>query len=346
MDKSTEDRFASGFRGKDKTNPEPAADVAIVIAPEGDKDGGAEPPANDLPSTGGPGTGVEGGEGEPPMTHNEKTWQGRLAKREEELRQREAALAAAEAGKKPGTDPGLTPELEAVDPGEAMETPAMEAGETAADEAGEILDDAPTGEMAAEPPAAESPATADVMANAPAEIKAIVQEMSDDFGSDYVDKNIKLLTYLAQVVAGEAASKAIGPLQEQNATLQGTLDSVIENLQTMHRGDIEEDAPDFEDVVNSPEFEQWVQTMAPEAQSRVVQTLQGGSASRIVRVLKQFKDSLAASSEPAPGQVDTSALEAAAGVRSSGASTPNVAGKPSGGSDEEAFKRGFFRGRT
>lgn len=318
MDKSTEDRFASGFRGKDKTNPEPAADVAIVIAPEGDKDGGAEPPANDLPSTGGPGTGVEGGEGEPPMTHNEKTWQGRLAKREEELRQREAALAAAEAGKKPGTDPGLTPELEAVDPGE----------------------------MAAEPPAAESPATADVMANAPAEIKAIVQEMSDDFGSDYVDKNIKLLTYLAQVVAGEAASKAIGPLQEQNATLQGTLDSVIENLQTMHRGDIEEDAPDFEDVVNSPEFEQWVQTMAPEAQSRVVQTLQGGSASRIVRVLKQFKDSLAASSEPAPGQVDTSALEAAAGVRSSGASTPNVAGKPSGGSDEEAFKRGFFRGRT
>ena len=225
-------------------------------------------------------------------------------------------------------------------------TPELEAGETAADEAGEILDDAPTGEMAAEPPAAESPATADVMANAPAEIKAIVQEMSDDFGSDYVDKNIKLLTYLAQVVAGEAASKAIGPLQEQNATLQGTLDSVIENLQTMHRGDIEEDAPDFEDVVNSPEFEQWVQAMAPEAQSRVVQTLQGGSASRIVRILKQFKDSLAVSSEPAPGQIDTSALEAAAGVRSSGASTPNVAGKPGNGSDEEAFKRGFFRGRT
>lgn len=112
----------------------------------------------------------------------------------------------------------------------------------------------------------------------------------------------------------------------------------------MHRGDIEDNEPDFETVVNSPEFEQWVMSQEPDTQSRIVRTLEGGSAMRIVKVLKDFKDWTAAQAVPPSGQVDTSALEAAGGVRSAGSPVPDLS---AGGaaSPDDAFKRGFYRGR-
>lgn len=357
MEKSTQDRFASGFRGKGKTeDKKPEADVASVIEPAGDTGAAATDGAADTPNSGGPGTGSEAGaaaHGEtdmPEMTQSEKSWQGRLKKREDELKAREAALsganptgdgAAAATGAPKGAEPEPKPTAPAMDPNEAGESAIEEARETPAEESAEVA----AGE--------ELPgSTSDIMANAPDDIKAIAKKFNTEFGEEFIDEFAKLFGYIAEARAGTVASEAIGPLKKQADDVQGMLNSVIEGFQGMHQGDIEDGEPEFEQVVNSPEFEQWV-TSQPEAdQGRVVKTLQGGSASRILRVLKQFKDSLGKDSAPegkepeaTPGMVDTSALDAAAGVRSTGAIVPSITNASGGGSAEDDFARGFARAR-
>jgi len=361
MDKSTQDRFASGFRGKGKTpdDKKPETGVAIVIEPTGDTGSPATESATDTTNSGdgGPGTGSEAGSaahGEtamPEMTQSEKSWQGRLKKREDELKAREAALAsstpqadgsAAVTGAPEGATPEPKPTGPAIDPNEGAEPAAEEAIETLSEENAEIA--SAEGE--------ELPgSTSDIMANAPDDIKAIAQKFNTEFGEEFIDDFAKLFGYIAESRAGTVASEAIGPLKKLNDDLQGTLNAVIEQFQGMHQGDIEDGEPEFEQVVNSPEFEQWVMSQPQADQSRVVKVLQGGSASRILRVLKQFKDSLATNDtgptpeKPAPGQIDTSALDAAAGVRSTGSIVPAITGSSGNESPESSFERGFSRSR-
>jgi len=355
MDQATKDRFASGFRGKTTEKKPDAPEVAIVIAPEGDAGSINGEGATDAGTQGagsgetGPGTGTventsptgETGtddEAMPEMTHSEKTWQGRLAKREAELKAKEAALMAANNPLHDGSHAVTAePEETAMDPNEANEPAAEEMGETAGEEMAEAQTE-PDGE-------ALPGSTPDVVANAPEKIKAIAQRWSSDFGPDFMDDLAKFVGYIAEASAGKVASEAIGPLKAQNDDLASTLDAVIAGFQGMHQGDIEDQEPDFEQVVNSPEFEQWVTAQEPDAQQKIVRVLEGGSAGRIVRVLKDFKDFVAANAEPAPGSIDTSALDAATSVRSSGTPVPSLAGK-AGGSAEDAFKRGFYRSKA
>lgn len=356
MDQSTKDRFSNGFRGK---KPEDGAGVAIVIAPNGDSGSSAAENVADAGTQGagagdtGPGTGSEGGEddaGMPPMTHNEKTWQGRLAKREAELRAKEAALAG---GAGATTEPATTPAATDPEPmgddlglggegegdagaiaGEGLETPAEEAAETPGntEDGGEI------------DVGGKKVAIDEILANAPAEIKSIVEALNFDLGDDFVNGIIKIVSYVAEYKAGKAATDALGPLKQQADDIKGTLDTVIDNFSSMHRGDIEDNEPDFEAVVNSPEFEQWVMSQEPDTQSRIVRTLEGGSAMRIVRVLKDFKDWTAAQAVPQAGQIDTSALEAAGAVRSAGSPVPDLSSGATS-SPDDAFRRGFYRGQ-
>lgn len=352
MEKSTQERFAAGFRGdkpesgkedlpegtaadagEGNANPPavgeggPAGGQAITDAPEGAASGAEELPAvatgegadnpdaglhGEMPMGGDP---MMGEELSPEDAQREASWKGRLKKMEDDLKARAAALDEREAslGKH----------------NEAAEPASEEMAEGQLEEMAEL-------------------SSADInslLASAPSDVKAIAQRFSEEFGEDFISDMTKLFGFIAEASAGKIAAEAIGPLKEQAEGIRGMIDSVIASFNTMHQDDLEDGEPEFEQIVNSPEFEQWVTSQEPDQQSRIVRALQGGSASRIVRILNQFKSSLKTEDKSADqgASIDTSALEAAAGVRSTGASSPSAAEDQTAGmSDTDRFARGFM----
>ena len=80
-------------------NGDPALMIAIEAAPkEGEGESAAEDAAETPAEEAGESPAEQVAEGEPEMTQNDRTWEGRLKKREEELKAREEALKAREEG--------------------------------------------------------------------------------------------------------------------------------------------------------------------------------------------------------------------------------------------------------
>lgn len=299
------DKFRKGFAGEEEAATPALAELA---SPPADTNGDAIPaPANpDEPNpdeglhgempTGveaEPAPGGEGGgeEGMPPMNQNEKTWDGRLRKREEDIKRREQELAEREAKLAGGGEPAP----------EGEQTPA---GEPSAEEAAATM-------------------SAD----------EAIARLKEDFGEEFVS--------MIQAVAGAAAAKAAGDGGgDMVQKVEDAMNEIRGAFEYLHNEAIADAHEDYEAVVASPEFAQWVESLTDEERASTEQVLESGTARQVVKVLNAFKDHLKEQATPEDAQPDTSALDAAAGVRSTGMAVPStsaVAGPVDG------FRKGWSK---
>ena len=145
-----------------------------------------------------------------------------------------------------------------------------------------------------------------------------MKQLAEDFGEDFV----KMIEMVAAAKAGEVGGQAV-------ASIKDDVDAIISNIadadERTHFTQIAEAHPDFNDVRQSAEFRAFAQS-TPALQKAA----SGGSAKDVIKLIKDFKASIAPApvaapeappAKPAPdsvGQADPEGADAAAGVRSGG----------------------------
>lgn len=251
--------------------------VAIVIPEEGAAaEEAAETPAEQATE----GAAGEAAEEMPPMSQNDKTWDGRLRKREEEIAAREQALSEKEKA-------GVTESHE-------------ESGEVGGD-----ADGSESGLMSAE---------------------EAMQKLSEDFGPDFVQMIVAIATSKAKEEAMATAGQTV---QAVSQNVEAIIAHLNDAGQRDHFKAINGAHPDFMDVANSPEFQQWLSTRPTEEQENDKRILASGNADEIIDILHQFKKA----GEP---QQDDGADDAE-GVRGGGIQLPNT--PAASGDYEEAWNQ-------
>lgn len=133
--------------------------------------------------------------------------------------------------------------------------------------------------------------------------------LAEDFGPEFVT----LLTALIEKVCGDKVGAGI-------SGVQATVQEVIEHLQSerhqAHFKTIAAVHADFNDVIESSEFEAWRAGLPENEQADVQRVIDSGSAQEIIDMLTKFKNS-ASGTDASDDSVD-----AAEGVRSSGLRLP------------------------
>lgn len=200
------------------TEGEPPS-VAIVIAedePETRAEHAAEPtpePAN---------------EGDEPMDPKEiqrqKSWEGRLRAREEELARREAALKA------------LAPS----EPTEGLE------------DAAEQLEDAGEPEKAK---AVEQ--AADAIESGEMTAEQAMKVLADDFGPEFVRMIEAIAASKAEAAGRTIAERAAGELGQ---SVQSIIDNIVDDRERRHFEAIADAHPDFAEISENPEFAEFAKS--------------------------------------------------------------------------------------
>jgi len=145
--------------------------------------------------------------------------------------------------------------------------------------------------------------------------QASVKKIAEDFGPEFINDFITVIKYLSTQVATDGMS----PLAQ---TVSEAIAAVNEAFQSQHFAAIKEAHEDFSEVVNSPEFAQWVQAMPEAAQEDTKKVIAAGSHREVIAMLNSFKKSLTPPSAAAGGDEFDAAMDGAEGVRSSGMSLP------------------------
>lgn len=155
-----------------------------------------------------------------------------------------------------------------------------------------------------------------------------MKQLEEDFGPDFV----RMIEVIATAKATEAGGKAVNELK-------GAVDEIIEDIKdTKTRNHFEQIAaehPDFQEIGESEQFRQFVESMPEEQKQAAIQVIGNGSAKQINQLLSQFKDHAKGGSEPelteaqgesivdeAAAEDHNDALDAAEGVRSAGMKLP------------------------
>lgn len=146
--------------------------------------------------------------------------------------------------------------------------------------------------------------------------------LADDFGQEFVQLIIALVK---KVCKGEVGAGISG--------VEATVNAVIEHLQTekhaSHFKAIESAHKDYNEVIASSEFEAYRAAQEPATQSDIDRVIASGSAQEIIDMLTKFKDANTGGDSGA----DDDAMDAAAGVRSSGLRLPPPAAQAGGYED-------------
>lgn len=138
--------------------------------------------------------------------------------------------------------------------------------------------------------------------------------LAEDFGPEFVTL---LEAFIKDVVKGSVTDE-IGGLR---STVQSVIDGLTAERNEAHFKTIKAAHEDFMDIVESPEFQSWLDGLA-EADKAVAQhAVDAGSSQQIIDMLTSFKASKAAAGGD-QAAVDDSALDDAEGVRSVGISLP------------------------
>lgn len=294
-DQQTDDAEGAADGGAEGANPA----VAVVIAPD---------------AAGGTDVAPEGQGGDPTdpkEIQRQKSWEGRMKKREEELAAREKALAEREHAK-----PAL---------GEAGESPAEEAGETGAAEEQETAA-AVTGAAQAVKDGTMTPEHA-------------IKTLTEDFGPEFANLLNVLIEHKANEVAGKISDEKVGGVSKTVDTL---INEIIDDRQRDHFESIEDAHPDFMELAESPAFQDWIDSMPDDERALTLRAIDGGNARQVVKVLTAYKAHAASTAgkqdDKGDGkgdgaQVDpaaSAAADAAEGVRSSGVRIPDAPQKADG----------------
>lgn len=203
-----------------------------------------------------------------------RSWEGRLKAKEAEL---SAAAAALEEVRKAGSAQGGG----STAPATLANGGAVEPGKTEGSdpEASEEFEGIKRDALA--------------LAEDPARFREAIANMVSDYGRDFV---VSIIAALSPMVD----AKACKYVDEMNGSLESLVREVIDGFSSMHRDRIASHHEDFESVVNGEEFAEWLNAMKPEEKAKVEEVLNGGSASQVVKILSQFKDSLKKPEEVTP----------------------------------------------
>lgn len=230
---------------------------------------------------------------DPKEEQRRRSWEGRLRAREEELARREAAL-------KGKTQEGDEQTSEAIE--QAADNLEQSGDAEGAQRVGDLAEKVESGEISAK----------DAMAT-----------LANDFGEDFVKMIAAIAANEARTAGKQIAESATGELRE---SVQSLIEDIVDDKQRSHFETIAEAHPDFNDVAQTPEFNEFKMSY-PDGE----QIAESGSARQIVKMLTDFKNTL--NKEP---EVENPAVAAAEGVRSAGIRIPQQPSRAEG--YEEAWR--------
>ena len=310
---------ANAAGAKLATNP--AAESGAV----GGGDGASSNPADTANTDAEAGAVSSGGEGsggndpiDPKEQQQERSWRGRLDKREKDISDREAKLKEAEA--KLSKDPEKASDvLEAV-----ADNAGAKGNEALAEMADLFVEQVEDGSIT---------------------VEHALARLTEDFGSDFVSM---MTTVFRDIAAQEADRISDGKVSDKFSQLeQRTMEgfrSIGERHMMLHREKIDDAVPGFEKLIENPKFQEFMASY-PDGE----QIGSGGTARQIIKMLKAFESAegnsevdgtQAANKNQTGREVESviaqakpseAALDAAAGVRTGGAA--RVPDAPSESSD-------------
>ena len=321
LTKDEQDEYAKAFGAEPQDDaPEgESGDVASAVTlndtptEEPETPDTEEAPAEEVPAEEPPAE-----EETPEETQRRKSWEGRLRKMEEDLKAREAALAARET---PETlaDGGKVEDEEPIDvaEGEGNGTVNVEDVEKYAD-GGDVdsLD--------------SIKAEAMELAKNPEKLAAAIKSMIADYGREFV----VVATAAPMVLVDSRAEEFAGNFDR---ALSDLAEEVKEAFDAIHRDRIEEGHEDYQDLYD-PLIE-WVESMSEEEKQRAQAIIDGGMPSKIKRLYSEYKKAKEGSDKPKEKTPeDIWAEDAASSIRSS---SPLKLPTRAPGSDDDEYKRAF-----
>ena len=214
-----------------------------------------------------------------------KSWEGRLKKREEELAAREAALAAKEPQK---FAEGGEVEAEPVEVG---------LGDEEEDSKGDDIDSikAEAMELAADPK----------------RLAAFTKQMVADYGRD-------LVVFQAAISSPIIEAKAEQYVSSVNDDIASLVSELQDAFRSRDRQTVADAHEDLDELLESPEFNSWMDGMSAEEKAAADEVLTYGSPGKVIKLLQKYKDSLAEKDAPKEKTPeDIWAEDAATSVRSS-----------------------------
>ncbi|WP_426106373.1 hypothetical protein [Massilia sp. TSP1-1-2] len=139
---------------------------------------------------------------------------------------------------------------------------------------------------------------------------ADLKALTEDFGAEFVDLLVKVITKIASKSAATVAG-------EHGAPYRKDIDAIIADInnekQRAHFEKIADAHPDFNDVAGSGEFKAWVAGMDEADKAEAERVASAGTAKEIIALLKRYKATKASGDE----DMDF-AMDQAEGVRSTG----------------------------
>lgn len=167
-----------------------------------------------------------------------------------------------------------------------------------------------------------------------------MKQLAEDFGDEFV----RMIEAIATAKAREAGTAAV---EEKVGQLKGTVDEIIADISDTkarsHFETIADAHPDFQEIGDSEEFKTFIESLADDKKAQALDTIAGGSAKQVVKLLGEFKAANTRGGDAAPDLTEAKAsivdeatedaMDAAEGVRSSGMKLPD---EPSKAEDYEA----------
>lgn len=249
----------------------------------------------------------EDGPTSPEDVQRQKSWEGRLAKREAELKAREEAMAQPQALAAGG-------EVEPVEVGLGDEAEDAPEADTSGDDIESIKKEAMD------------------LAGDPAKLSQVLATMIADYGREFVVGAVALAGPLIDAKAESYAS-------DFNGNLDGLISEIQGAFSSMHKQTIADAHEDFEALVDSPEFQAYRDALPEDQKAKADATVESGSAGAVIKLLQAFKDAQKAAEAP-PEQTpdDVWAEDAATSVRSS---APLKLPTRAPASDEDEYKNAW-----
>lgn len=154
------------------------------------------------------------------------------------------------------------------------------------------------------------------------EIETILQSGVEAYGEDFFDQMAAVAALMHGDMVGEVEGRFGGRIEDLVSEVQ-------RQFASQHFNTISDAHEDFDTVVESPEFAQWVESLPDEDQAKTREIIERGSASRVIKMLQAFKDSREQGED-----ID----DAAMGVHSS---TAVRLPSPAGGDPDDEYSRAW-----
>lgn len=318
-----QDEFTAAFNEDAPAATEPSEDAAFGL----DVDAAAEPANEPAP----------GEEGEPTAVVMAVADTDDLQKQVEDGQAEETAEAAASANndeRASGEPADADKEAQRLRSWEgrlkAMEARLKEAGAKDPEEQGEAVSEAI--EKAAD--ATDTPADEEKVEQIAEQVESgqltaeqAMKQLAEDFGDDFV----KMIEAIAVSKAREAGTSAAHEkMGELGQTVEQIISTISDDKARSHFEQIADQHPDFNEIGESPEFAQWIESMPEGEQEKAKQIATAGSAKEINKLLDTYKAQQAQSQQQSAGQevdlAQSNAMDDAEGVRSTGMRLPSQPG--------------------